>query len=454
MARIETSLEANYQRSWGISEGVRDLIANAKDAEIEHGPTGKGQMVVWHKGDTLYVRTKGVTLDRDVLLMGVSSKMDRSDTIGQFGEGLVMSFLAIAREEGYGVVVTNGGERWTPAIEPSTGYKGREVLVINTRKLQKARRSYTAAISGIDKDEWEALREQFLFLDPDYKEAQSVKPSECYHRILLQSKFKGRIFVKGVMVSTREELKFGYDLDMPINRDRHMMEEWNLRWKLAEVLQGAVKLQPKKFVKYVKDIMTDGSSPEAAGLASNAAYGGMATAKVLAKDFDAEHGEGAIPVDNAADAREVEEDGGKPVIVSKPFREMLEAAKGPRSVQQAKEKFTVTATVQWNDLSKAEKAVLEQTADLLTGTATCKVRGFDVLANTKVVTFQSPKVLGTFCKVTSEIRLARRTLASVKDCIQTAAHEAAHAIEINHGSAHHGVETHMLAEVIEALLLK
>ena len=217
MARIETSLEANYQRSWGISEGVRDLIANAKDAEIEHGPTGKGQMVVWHKGDTLYVRTKGVTLDRDVLLMGVSSKMDRSDTIGQFGEGLVMSFLAIAREEGYGVVVTNGGERWTPAIEPSTGYKGREVLVINTRKLQKARRSYTAAISGIDKDEWEALREQFLFLDPDYKEAQSVKPSECYHRILLQSKFKGRIFVNRQRITGKpieekwDESKFGPD---------------------------------------------------------------------------------------------------------------------------------------------------------------------------------------------------------------------------------------------------
>lgn len=102
MAKIELSITTTYCPDWSSWEGIRELIQNARDAEVQHGAT----MSVVHRPDTrtLVITNEGVTLSREALLFGNTSKVGRSDMIGHFGEGMKVGILALLRVGG-GVVI-------------------------------------------------------------------------------------------------------------------------------------------------------------------------------------------------------------------------------------------------------------------------------------------------------------------------------------------------------------
>ncbi len=86
MAKIQLSIKTDYLPNWGLWEGIRELIQNGRDAEIEMD----APMSVDYKFDrqTLVIKNSGAALTQEALLLGHTTKVGRSDTIGKFGEGL------------------------------------------------------------------------------------------------------------------------------------------------------------------------------------------------------------------------------------------------------------------------------------------------------------------------------------------------------------------------------
>ena len=114
--KIPLSIEADYLPEWGAWEGIRELVQNGKDAEVQLDAPLK----VTHKNQTLVIENEGASMERRALLFGSTTKTGRDDLIGKFGEGLKLGMLALVRA-GRPVKIRVGGEVWIPTIEKSNG---------------------------------------------------------------------------------------------------------------------------------------------------------------------------------------------------------------------------------------------------------------------------------------------------------------------------------------------
>lgn len=260
MGRIETTLHASYQADcWGKLEGVREIISNAIDGEVRFNHLGIGKMVIEYNQftSTLTVRNEGVDVPAKALLMGTSESRSDDRAIGQFGEGLPMGLLALARA-GCEVEIDNGVERWTPSIDYSAQFGSEPVLVVKTRKLRQPREHFEVRIGSIPKDFYDAeVRGMFLQMDRAFDPSKAVlrrggllseEQSKltylgsrlCFDQemVLLQRHMCGKIYNKGVFVMRRDDLLFGYNLTGALNRDRKHMDEWDLRSKLDQLLSS------------------------------------------------------------------------------------------------------------------------------------------------------------------------------------------------------------------------
>src|SRR5574343_699269 len=149
--RIELTIKVTYLPNWGAYEGLRELIQNARDAEVEHN----APMTVTFQSGKVVITNVGSTLDKRDLLLGQTTKVGRSDLIGKFGEGLKLGVLALVRA-GHAVRIVTGNESWIPVIEESETFK-EPVLVFKTRALQGTHNRVSIEIDGISRQEWEQI---------------------------------------------------------------------------------------------------------------------------------------------------------------------------------------------------------------------------------------------------------------------------------------------------------
>lgn len=129
--KIELSIKTDYLPKWGVFEGIRELIQNGRDAEIEFN----APLTVRHHDNTLVIETTGKTLPHEALLFGFTTKTDKGELIGKFGEGLKLGVLALVRA-GYETKIRSGSEIWTPRIERSERFDA-DVLVFHIEKGRK-----------------------------------------------------------------------------------------------------------------------------------------------------------------------------------------------------------------------------------------------------------------------------------------------------------------------------
>ena len=140
---IALSLTEDYAPSWGVWEGVRELVQNWHDGCLRNS----GQVDSWTAlgGDAFVAVANGkevgvlsydaakeelqlvnrdVGLARRVLLLGSSHKADSSHAIGQFGEGMKVGCLALLRE-GRHVEMSTRDEHWhwTRRLDASFGVR-------------------------------------------------------------------------------------------------------------------------------------------------------------------------------------------------------------------------------------------------------------------------------------------------------------------------------------------
>lgn len=237
---IELTISSDYVKDWDTWCGIRELVQNAIDAQDDGFP-----MEIDHDGrDTLTIRNKGAWLDRSVLLLGETSKKDREDQRGQFGEGLKLGILALLREKRI-VYILNGKEIWAPILTFSDKFN-REILAFQVSDYQEEEHDLTIRV-GISLGDWEVLRERFLFLCPKYQALRSDYSGFQGMEALLDEDQKSKIYYKGIYVETNDQFKLGYNLvgKEKIDRDRNVIHWYDLRnststfWRYIDQVDGA-----------------------------------------------------------------------------------------------------------------------------------------------------------------------------------------------------------------------
>jgi transcriptional regulator with XRE-family HTH domain len=207
---------------WGPAEGVREIIANALDEDSKPR--------IEFVGDWLEIDDSGPGLPRAGLVLGVSrdnrtGQRKAADQIGQFGEGLAVGCLVLARA-GIPMRVDTVGYSLEPRIAASEQL-GADVLHLDFLAGDPDRAQGTPVRIRCSKKIAKKAISYFLSLaDPDYR------PATGAGRVI--DSLRGRVYLGGVFVQERKDLHFSYDLALDgtakylQNRDRSVVDGYQL----------------------------------------------------------------------------------------------------------------------------------------------------------------------------------------------------------------------------------
>jgi hypothetical protein len=419
--RYELTIDAEYLADgnrWNAAAGIREFMQNGRDAEIEQNAA----LTVSHRIDAqgrgvLVIENEGAVLPKNTLLLGKSTKRDNQEELaGKYGEGYKLGALALLRA-GYEVRIRNGGEVWTPAIEESEKFEGSKVLVFNVATGRAERNRVQVEIIGVSVEEWKALRENYLFL---YKrEIKSVPTS--HGSLLLGPKWKGRIYVKDILVTTDSTLEYGYNLkDAELDRDRQMIENYDRNNRLARMWSEAVAGRPDLFDSFYE--MLQGESSDLDGISRwNSDRISEEVSAQVAERFTAQFGADSIPVATMAESADIEHLGVKGIVVKTALLGALKRSLGDAETVKEKLKNEIKTQFSWSDLLPEEKSNLEGALELVKFAV--EKTGLEYV---DIVTFRSKKIDGLFNSGSGRVALGRHLLSSRKDTLRVMVHEFAH----------------------------
>ena len=322
MAKIQLTIDTGYCASWGVWEGVRELVSNAKDAEeLDH----RNAMKIRHSKEKsqLVIRTQDVTVDPATLLvLGKSSKRGR-DVRGRFGEGFAIGCMALVRA-GHPVSFRNADTSWKCTFErvEEGPLSGQELLTFYSRAITPTK-DFEVTVDGITTEVWDAIRPLFLFLTPSPVEETATVDQGT---LILSEDRRGMVYARGVFVRRFEGLECGYDLpDVQLDRDRQMIDEWTLGTALSDL--WASVLSGHRDVKQAQGALARRAYNLAKSNADESRHFRWRTDERLVAhmraQFVAEHGEDAVPVTTMAEAQEIAGLGAKPAVVNPTLRELL-----------------------------------------------------------------------------------------------------------------------------------
>lgn len=230
MAIYELGLHEDYVRTWGVVEGLREILQNALDQE-RIDPSNKMYIAYNEEESLLMLGNKNSILEKDTLLLGYTTKADDPDTIGQFGEGYKLALLVLQRA-GKEVIVRNNGKReeWLVSLKKSRRYNNQNILTVDIKKLpifkKKPNHNLVFEIKGVTKEEYEQLQAM------RYTPSDQVV-STPYGEIDFSEERKGEIYYKGLKIMTSDKFRYGYnvrDVQIAIGRDRNVASEMNITY--------------------------------------------------------------------------------------------------------------------------------------------------------------------------------------------------------------------------------
>lgn len=405
--KVPLSIKVDYLPDWGVWEGIRELVQNGKDAEVQL----EAPLKVTHKNQTLVIENEGAMMEREALLFGATTKDDRDDLIGRFGEGLKLAMLALVRA-GRPIKIRVGSEVWIPTIEKSDGFKA-NVLVVDIKGGNEAKKRVRAEIGGVTSVEWDAMRERFLFLSqPNEDERVKVYSGE----LLLGERFKHKVFVKGIWVQDKPKLSYGYNFkNAKLDRDRKMVESFDMDWTAASIWKEAASTRPDLFEKFI--VMAQNDDDDIRGV--ELGYVSPDLSDLVAKRFKTQHGDGAVPVSNLAESEKVEHLGAKGVIVPKAFAKLLAPAMGGAEELDRRLREMVTKKYAWVELDEKERQNLLAAIALLAAVyPPCTLDRIDV------VDFGEPDIYGQWKELRASV--ARKLLVDSAALRRVIVHEFAH----------------------------
>ncbi len=419
--KIELTIKTTYLPKWGAYEGIRELVQNGQDAKTEFGAS----FDVRYRKETgvLVIENEGCVLPHEALLFGHTTKTDRSDLIGKFGEGLKLGVLALVRA-GHGVKIRSGSEVWTPKIERSEKFDA-DVLVFYIEKGREPKNRVQVEIGNVAEESWNRFDDHFLFLAKHPKNT-TIKTS--HGTLLLDERYKGRVYVKGIFVQTAD-LLHGYDLlNADVDRDRKMVDSFDLGHRTQGIWREAMAARPDLIDKFVE--MLEGEAADVAGVNDwNAGLLPENVKEKVAESFTKRHGETAIPVSSLGDSQDVEHLGKKGIVCPKPLRLVVESKLGTVASNKEKLAKETLKLYGWHELDAAEKGNLERALFLINGVTPVTIADVDI------ADFRDEKLRGLYKD--GRIQLAKKNLSDRDYTLRVLVHEVAHKLGGGDGEKSH-----------------
>ena len=225
---LEMSITPDYVPHWTTAAALREFLQNALDSQTQ----GFSMELDEDEKET-HITNFGAELPIKTLLLGMTTKIDSEDEIGQFGEGYKLACLVLAREKVYMRISSPQG-----TIIPSISYSSRyesDILKFTLEKektfLPGVRISFSKAKVSLS---W--LRSFILEDQPQV------------HRILHNK--PGRIYSNGLHLDIdidsrnsdnfEESFHWGYNIPskkLKLDRDRRMVNKGSLVRAIISILE-------------------------------------------------------------------------------------------------------------------------------------------------------------------------------------------------------------------------
>ena len=206
----------------------------------------------------------GVGFDSKNLSILHSTKADEDGSRGQFGEGMKM-IAAAALREGLGMVIESQNWRATPRVETGSIENTRKGTVDKIEQLAFDIEDFapTASILGSRTTfatPTQAFIDEVLRLDAKVLDLRTGnRPLFVSEHGSIVSREPGRIFVKGIQVTTDNTL-FSYDFhDVKTNRDRNVVVDVNIQRRVSNIIS---ELSDKNLIKSLlqRSVIGEGES--------------------------------------------------------------------------------------------------------------------------------------------------------------------------------------------------
>jgi hypothetical protein len=435
MPRIELTIKTDYMPNWGAWEGIRELIQNGKDAEVEYSAPLK---IDWYN-DTLRIENDGAVLPHEALLLGHTTKTGRSDLRGKFGEGLKLGTLALVRA-GFPVKIRSGSEVWEPKIERSDKFNA-DVLVFNIVGGRKDDNRVRVEIGSIPREVWEKMKEKFLWL---IKKEKNDRVETDAGTLLLSEKLKGRVFVKGIYVMHKEEYTYGYDLsEADLDRDRRIIDGWDLKYRTQRILSSAAAKRPDLLDPFF-DLLESGKE-DVAGVGSySLPYMPTEVKEFVTKKFTDRYGDDAIPVKTLEESKDIEHLGKRGIVVPAGLASILAEKIGTMDTVKEKLRAEIVKKYGWHEMSEDERANLESAVNLVQTAAPDVTLGMVDVAD-----FRSADLLGQHKE--GRAIVAKKLLANRAKTLATLVHEVAHRNGIDGDKGHVAEIERIWSAIVERL---
>ena len=428
--RLELSLKIDYVPHWDVSSGIREFVSNARDAEIEFRAPMK---IDWYQNlkssdaavrtGVLRIENTGTTLPREALLFGYTTKLGNSEMIGSFAEGLKLSTLVLLRN-GHPVTIRSGGETWEPAIERSDKFDA-QVLVFHIADGRKEENRVRVEIGNITKDMWDGLQKNFLFLN---KEDEMLQVRTSYGSLLLNPKYSGMIFVKGIFVQQTAS-QFGYDLTQAeLDRDRKMVDSYNRQDHQNQIWNRALVTRPDLMEIYF--LLFDKQKEDIEGIQSWNTYQlPKEFVKYASEQFFARYGASAVPVGTVEESKDIEHYGKQGVVVTKQLGALLKSSIGDFETIKKALRNETKRSYSWSEFDPDQKDCFEAGCALIQqalGLPDTDPGYVSVMGLVDIVEFGSPDLEGLYRDGRVQVRVD--FLNQPDKFLQVLIHETAHHI--------------------------
>jgi hypothetical protein len=220
-------ISTKYCENWTPTMAAREFFANALD-------TGDTLAKTWYLGFGM-IQNNSTQFDMQNLLLGESGNRANAQAIGQFGEGLKIGALVLARN-GRKVIVKSKDKIFVFTVDNLAGF-GTDIqtLVVEVSDNDTLVEG-TIVKWECPEIEFETAKNMFYEFQDFTKKAEVLFETEGGSKVLDES---GAVYICGVKVQDKLNFLFGYDINSKelLNRDRTILDIFAIKEKVTSILE-------------------------------------------------------------------------------------------------------------------------------------------------------------------------------------------------------------------------